>query len=139
MSPKRNFYQIGNKGILLVEILLAVVILSMSLVVIVHSLILSLRATSQSSRYTKAIWALDNEMVDWVLKRHITSLTSSRGDCDKPFEEYQCQMQAQKAPSSVGSYTKGLYEVQVTVQWPSGRNQKKIKAVTLLSEEETQK
>ena len=136
MKKKKKFSSIGHKGILLIEILLVVVILSVSLVLIINSLMSSLRATAISSSYTRAIFALDNKMFDLVLKRHMASSFYESGNCDKPFEIYQYLIETKEASSPSGQDVKGINEVHASVQWPLGKKQKKIKAITLLLDEE---
>ncbi|MFC1510606.1 hypothetical protein ACFL49_02995 [Candidatus Omnitrophota bacterium] len=83
----------GNRrGALLMEVLLAVVILSVSLTLIVQSLASSLRATVYSLNYAKAAFLADNKMFDLFQ----ASLGFEEGvgvrHFDPPFDAYRYQL-----------------------------------------------
>lgn len=69
-SRKNKF---NNKGSLLMEALLSVVILSVSITFIIQSMVNSLRVMNYGADYTQALILAENKMFDYVSKEGLSS------------------------------------------------------------------
>jgi Tfp pilus assembly protein PilV len=126
----RNNKLHSAQGTLLLEVLLAVVILSTSLSVIVKSLASSLRAMATSADYSKAMILLENKMFELMRKKIIDASFTDAGGFPSPFEKYQYTVKTHG--TAEGNQPNGVNEVEVRVFWSSGLNQKGISATTCL-------
>jgi len=123
-----------TKGILLIEVLLGVVIISVSLTMIIASLMTSIRASVFSEDYSRAAIILDNLFFDLMVTPDPFFLSSSLGeDCGQPFDGYQCHITTEDSFELFGQEAlEGLNKVSATVSWPSGMNRKEISSQTLV-------
>ena len=126
----------GNeaKVFILLEVLLAVVIMSGSLVLVIHSLMISARAAVLSQRYAAASLALENSIFGLMVAESDLSQTD-----DEP-QGLEYERQIESGPSSlleVGGAT-GLKEVTVAVRWSESGKSKQVSAETLLLSGEEQ-
>ena len=73
-----SYKKLQKRGSFLVEVLLTVVILSVSLTIIIQSLVSSLRAISYSANYSSAILSAENKMFELLQQAHLFLLLNNR-------------------------------------------------------------
>jgi len=123
-----------KKGALLLEVLIAVVILSVCLTLIAKSLLTCLRATVTSADYTEAVILLDNKFSEIIQKKSIAANIREEGVFEAPFERFSYVIES--APVSFDGLD-GLNEVTADVSWGMGLKERKITLrVLLLNQEE---
>ena len=134
MKRKRRFYFkkfpkcSSNRGMLLLEAILAIVILVVSISVIIESLVSGLRATMFTTDYSKAILLADNVMVEVMRQRSAKPSLPSDDDFSAPNEEYHYQLKMDKARSDESG--EKLHEARLVVSWKSGSKEREIPFVT---------
>lgn len=124
--------KVDQRGSLLVEVLLSVVILSTALTLMIQSLTASLRAIQYGAGYTTALILLDNQMCDLLRKgtarpglRETKSLAGPAG-----FQTgYSYSMRAE--PSDIVADNK-IVEVDASVAWRSGKKDNTVGLTTFL-------
>lgn len=124
-----NFFRCtkANRGSLLLEVLLAIVILSTSLILIIQSFVSSLRAMVYSGDYSTAAFLLDSKMFD-VLHSQFVQSGQGEGVFPKPFDKYRYTMKIQRSESDDSENM--INEINVDIIWVSGMKEKRISAVT---------
>lgn len=131
LIPKNN-----KRGSFLVEVLLAVVILSVSLTLIIQSMTTSLRASQYVRGYTLALGFLENELFDLKQQKTIDAGTRTERNLAQPYEAYRYVMESRSAPEDGGGI---LNEVRAEIIWASGRRTNKLGVTTyLLGEKDDQ-
>ena len=121
-----------NHGVLLLEALLAILILTVSLSVIIESLVSGYRATVFTADYSKAVILLDNAMFDTLRKRFIESSLQDQGNFPEPQDQFHYELKTVSL-SQEGSPA-ALDEVQGKVAWKSGRKEQEVAVVTWLAD-----
>ncbi len=119
-KKQRKAFQVFSSvaGIVLLEVLLAIAVFSLSLTFLIHSLAQSYRATVYSRDYSKAIYISDNYMSRIFARGSIEQDKQEEGDFPDPFEEFHYALQsAQSANESVGER---LNEFLFEVSWMLG-------------------
>ncbi len=124
---------IKERGAFLIEVLLTVVILSISLTLIIQSLTSSLKASARVASYTHAILAIENAMLDLAYKKFPPgSSTNSQSN-----ELFQVSSNIQKISSEKN--IKNGKEVQLQVSWKTNQKPQKLSVTTYaLEEKQTQ-
>ena len=116
--------KINQKGSLLLESLLSIVIVSVSLVVITQSLLSSLRAIKKSSAYLVAMTAMENKMdalIYQCLRRQpLKEIVSSPSE-----EPYQYSLEEQTIDTDEKN-TAILKEVKLMSSWGESREDNQI-------------
>lgn len=110
-----------ERGQLLVELLLAVVILAAGLTVVIRSFLMSLRAASDTAGYTGAVIAAENTFVQTLQLYSEEAAVPKEASTD-----YRAQVRL--APPS--ELSAGLAPAQIGVSWDEGR--KKIFTTTYI-------
>ena len=118
-----------NRGMLLLEAIMAVVILAISISVIIESLVSGLRATTLTTHYSRALLLADHMMTELLSQRSGEALAPSAGIFPSPDEQYQYELKTQKLLSAPSN---GLTQVELTVLWKSGQKQQDLSVVTWL-------
>lgn len=118
----------NQKGSLLVEVLLAIVILSTVLTVIIQAMISSLRANDYASGYTKAGFLLENKMFDLIRKGTISSGASDEGSFPEPDNQYRYAFKV----SSPDEQANDIFRVELKVNWESGKKKNSLALETYL-------
>lgn len=125
-----------NKGSLLIEALLAVVILSTSLSLILQSLVASLRASVYSVDYTQALILLESKMNEALMKGKSPEGSSEEGNFPEPHERYFYVLKAQ---ALTGEDEENLDQLMLSISWNTKKKKNNISLETyLFKEEETQ-
>jgi Tfp pilus assembly protein PilV len=122
----KQFHNKQKKGVLLLETLLAVVILSTSLVFIVQSLTSSLRTVTLSLDYTRALFILENKMAALVLG----TASESGNDTIEGAERTFTYTENKESQSGSGSVSKE--KVDMEVSWHAGRKDNAVSLQTYI-------
>lgn len=118
-----------DKGSVLVEVLLAVMILGVGLTWVIQSMAASLRVSRQSPDYTTALILLENEMTGLMREKTIASDFALQKHFPAPDDRYTCSLTAR--PASVDEAGR-INEVTAQIFWKSGRRNNKITLKTFL-------
>ena len=121
-----------NKGSLIIEALLAVVILSTSLSLILQSLVASLRANVYSVDYTQALILLESKMNESLMKGKTTE-GSEEGDFPEPHERYSYVLKTQPL---TGEDEENLDQLMLSIAWNTKGKKNNISLETYLFKEE---
>ena len=128
MSRERKI--LNEKGMLLLEAILAVVILTVSLSVIIESLVSGLRATVFTVDYSKALILVDNVMSDILRQRTVEPSLVDKADFPEPDDAFQYQSKTQEIKEAVTE--SAFQEAQLTVSWRSGQKEQDVSVTTWL-------
>ena len=123
----------NDRGTLLLEVLLVIVILSVGLTLIIQSMVASLRAVVYSADYSMAMILAEDKMFDLLKTRSVDANFQEEGDFSKPSERFHYQIKAEPVKSVDKEATGQLNEVTLEVSWLSGGNRKSMSLVTYLS------
>ncbi|VAX36078.1 hypothetical protein MNBD_UNCLBAC01-978 [hydrothermal vent metagenome] len=123
IKEKKGAVPFNQKGSLLIEILLVVVILSVSLTLIVQSLLSSLQVVRYNAEYSKAVMVLDNKLVQLMQYKKLDSFFKDDNEFLKEENGYQYTLEEEEVEQD-GKIT-GLTKIKLGVSWPSG-NKKRI-------------
>ena len=119
-----------NKGSLLIEAILAVVILGTSLTVIIQSLSSAVRANVVTFEYLTATTLLENKMFGLIKDGFIKRNIKEEQPFMEPFEKYRGLIETKEA-ASVPKPSQ-LNEVNLNVSWDSGRRTNVLSVITYL-------
>jgi hypothetical protein len=122
----------SRAGVILLEAILSVVVMSVSLAVIIHTYLVSYRGHNQGALSTMGLFALENEMTHiwWDLDNKISDLYQQEKSSDKPFEKFQVTTLAQKGAPPLDAFN----ILSVMVRWPEGEKIKQTEVVTMVKE-----
>ena len=118
-----------QQGSILLEALLSTVILSVSITIIIHSMVASLRAAKYTADYSVALILADNKINNLRVKKNIESGNREEkffGEHDKKFR-YLLQTR-----QFDDEYVRDLNEVNVDVSWKNGAKKNKMLFSTYL-------
>lgn len=118
----------NQRGSFLLEALLSVVILSVSITIIIHSLASAARTTTQTSRYITASVLADDYLTEILWKRFIESGVYRAGNFERPYEKFRYLLETRRAEHAPD----GINEVSLDVSWPSRNTSRKLKVKTYL-------
>ncbi len=121
-----------NKGSLIIEALLAVVILSTSLSLILQSLMASLRASVYSVDYTQALILLESKMNEALMKGKSPE-GSREENFPEPHERYSYILKAQ---ALTGEDEENLDQLMLSISWNTKKKKNNISLETYLFKEE---
>jgi len=131
---KRDFF--SSNAFTLIEVLLVVIILSVSLTVIISSLVTCLRGISYIRDYTQAVWLLDDKLTEIMTS---TDLIDEQGEFEPPFQRFRYGLEIRDPSTDQARLLNSLQEVAVEVVWRAGRNEKKIQTVVWIGNPEAQR
>lgn len=115
----------GQRGFLLLEILLAIVLLTGGLTLVLRSFGSSLGALGSSADYTKALLLLEERLWELEAKGSIVPGTFT-GEFSKEDGKFRWEVKASELTE------KGLCETQVTVSWQQRGRPRALSIVTYL-------
>jgi len=119
----------NKKGFMLLEILQVVIILAGALVMVIRSLTMSVRSSVLSEDYAKAALALEGLTFPMLSGR----VGSASVDLCGELSPQQCRVEWKDSLfSEEDSSAIRLKEAEITVTWPSGQGEKRVKANTFL-------
>lgn len=118
-----------EQGSILLEALLSTVILSVSITIIIHSMIASLRATKYTADYSVALILADNKINNLRVKGNIESGKRE----EKSFSDYDKKFRYLMQTSQFSDENaKGINKVDMDVLWANGAKRNKILFSTYL-------
>ena len=125
----KNLQWIQNtKGSLLVEVLLAVVILSVSLTLIIQSMASSLRATVYSTGYSMALLLMENRLFHILYLPVTGAYAQESGQFPQPYNRYHYDLTISGLTGSED--LKKISQVDLDVSWSAKGAEKKISLAT---------
>jgi len=116
------------RGAFLLEALLAVFIMSVALVGLIRGLMTSLNAAVEAEKYTGAIVAANNALLEMVRLngQKVTAPVLLENQVDKITAKFTIN------PSDNIQIPPSMQQAQLTVAWPGKLKEKKIEAITLI-------
>lgn len=118
-----------NKGSLLLEALLSIVILSVSVTVVIQSMASSLRAAVYSVDYTKALFLLEDTMFGLMQEGFITPGISEERTYPAPNEKFRYVL---KTEPNDEPGQENINKVELSVLWETKRRESAIKLETYI-------
>jgi general secretion pathway protein I len=123
-----------RKGFTLIEVLVAVVLLGIGLTIILELFSGGLRSVRLSEEYTRAVWYGREKMEEMLVSREL-----SEGVTEGTFDpSYSWKIEVKKSNPLIGQGEEGtttlpieLYQIIVTVTWPSGARQRSLEIESL--------
>ena len=126
----RNLIIKKNKGFLLVEVLVTVVILSVSLTFITRSLMTGLNSLEIIKQYTTGYSLLEQKLWDIEGKYFIDAGLKIEEDFPEPYQNFKYSLETENMKDDG---EKGLLnKVSLSVNWPTKNNRREISIVTYL-------
>ncbi|OGX29559.1 MAG: hypothetical protein A2705_01355 [Omnitrophica WOR_2 bacterium RIFCSPHIGHO2_01_FULL_52_10] len=132
LNNRTRVFSRDQRGSLLIEVLVSVVILSTALTLIIQSMAASLRAIQYGAGYTTALILLDNQMCDLLRKGTAKSGLRETKNLAGPAGSrtgYSYSMRAE--PSDIVADNK-IVEVDASVAWRSGKKDSTVDLTTFL-------
>jgi len=117
-----------SQGALLIEVLLAIMILSVVLTVVMNSFVSSLRATVTTADYSTALSLLDDKMFDVQLQKALETQASSES-FPEPYDRFSYDFESKDF--GVDSPTKTIQEIDLSVSWTQGKRNNRVNLATL--------
>lgn len=117
----------GNSGVLLLEALLSVMILSVALVVIVQSMAMSARTLGQSLEYERAITLLENQLFMIIRDPQVKLADFAATSFDPPHQDFRYRYNLSSLDQSRED---ALQQLDLTVLWGPQDNPKRLPLVT---------
>ena len=123
-----------ERGALLLESLLAVVVMAIALTLIIQSMTGSLRAAVRSVQYTRAAVLADNCTFAYLRDPAALSGSVTADGFAAPFEEYQCRGEMKALPETIAGEKMDLplKNFLMTVTWGEGRQARTFSLQTFL-------
>jgi prepilin-type N-terminal cleavage/methylation domain-containing protein len=119
-----------NKGFLLVEVLITVVILSVGLTLIARSLITGIKSLEIIKQYTTGYSLLEEKLWDIERKYFIESGLNKEEDFLEPYQDFTYSLETENIKDNE---EKGmLNKVLLSVNWPTKFSRREISVVTYL-------
>lgn len=116
-------------GFFLVEVLLSVVILSVSLTLIIQSMTSALRSSAFAGEHTTALILLENKMFDLLEKGFVETDLRKQEQIPQPYDRYVYFLDVKPVE---GSNDRRLNEVDAGLTWKSGKRQNRVAFQTYL-------
>jgi Tfp pilus assembly protein PilE len=118
----------NRKGMILVEAIISVVIISISLTLIMQSFLSSYRSVVFQKDYTQALIGIENQLS----KIFFDPQSVSKEDRSESFKKFEYRRSASKS-------MEGMDKIVLDVHWPSGRSQRHISVATFIYDENNKK
>jgi len=119
-----------RRGIALMDVLVAGIMLAIGLAVVISLVTRSLRLQTDSEKQLTASWLADELLAMVVVEgpENFNKVQDSNGRYEFPFEEFEFDVQIDEQGDSLP------YSVTATVSWPSGRGYKNVQAHTFIDD-----
>jgi len=117
-------------GALLIEVLLAITVMTGGLVLVTQSFMASLRATVYSYDYSLATLLAENKMTELLQKGPVKDGYQESKKFPEPYEKFQYELKAKNIRS--GSEPGFSNQVDFEISWSSGKKEHKIPVTTFL-------
>ena len=122
---------LSRRGVLLIEILLSMVILSVSLTLIMQSLLSNLHAIAGAIDYARNTLAFESKL-DLVFMQSLRHDPIHDGELADSSGEYQFFLKQHPVQASNNSTAMRLNEAELTMSWKNGKKENHISTVTFL-------
>jgi len=122
-----------REGVIMIEVLCAVVILAVCLTMIIRSLLIGVEALVIAKDYMQATMLIDEKMFDLMKKSLSQELLAQEGSFDRPGKDYRYFLEIDNLPADYPA--ENMNEVKLSVSWPSGRNRREVSVATFLFNE----
>ncbi len=129
-KDKTNCFFSQKKGAVIIEVLLAITIMSVGLTFIIQSFVSSLRANIYTSGYSTAIILLENKMYEYRQSNVIKEDIKEEGIFEKPYDKFRYRIESKKITEE-GS-RKDLNEMTLRVSWSSGKRENNVSVTTYI-------
>lgn len=116
-------------GFFLVEVLLSVVILSVSLTLIIQSMTSALRSSAFAEDHTTALILLENKMFDLLEKGFVETGLKKEEQIPQPYDRYGYFLDVKPVG---GGNERRLNEVDAGLTWKTGKRQNRVAFQTYL-------
>ena len=113
----------------MLEALLSTVILSVSITIIIHSMVASLRAAKYTADYSIALILADNKINNLRVKENIESGKREGRSFSDAYKKFRYLLQTRQLDDEYG---RGLNEINVDVLWENGAKKNKMLFSTYL-------
>lgn len=118
-----------RKGVLLLEALLAVMILSVSLVVVIRSLSMSARSVNYSLEYLRAVTLLENQLFFMTRAPEKDISAPAEGALPRPHQDFQYRHTLEPV---LGHDQELLRQLDMEISWGSGGTRKRLPLTTYI-------
>lgn len=126
----RNSIIRKNRGFLLVEVLITVVILSVGLTLIARSLMMGLKSLDVIKQYTEGISLLEAKLWDIESQDIIEAGLQVKENFLEPYQKFSYQLETKNLQED--DETGILNQVALSVDWPTKNERRGISVVTYL-------
>jgi Tfp pilus assembly protein PilV len=123
----RYYKNLNQKGSILLEALLAVVILATALTAVIQAMMSGLRSTVAAADYLRAANILDQLMIEKFVADSGNSKPVEPTQLAAPYERYQYSVNV----SDVDDADLKLRSVECSVEWPAGKGKRMLTAALL--------
>lgn len=134
LTSKLFFKKERSKGALLIEVILTLSVLSVGLVLIIHSLISSLRAMVYTSGYSLAGLLAEDKMYTLLQEGSIKEGLSDSGDFPEPYGDYHYELKTERIEED-SEQEEFFNEVELKVIWSTGKKEREIIVTTYMTNE----
>ena len=126
-----------TRGFILLEVLLGVVIVSVSLTLIIQSMTSSLKAAEYASDYTTACFLIEDKLNEFMQTQTIPANLNESGQCVEPHEKYHYVLTTERInltdiPDDIDPLVEKINQVNFQMLWKRGHAEKKVDVVTYL-------
>ena len=122
----------NTRGSLLLEALLATVILSVSITIIIHTMVSTLRSMTDSARYTMIVNLLENKMIELIQSDSDLIGKTEDDFFPEPNNEYRYSL-ITSSPQAIDS--EYISEARIKVSLDTGRRTKNVELTTYIFNE----
>ncbi|MBZ0166262.1 MAG: hypothetical protein K8I00_05595 [Candidatus Omnitrophica bacterium] len=122
MARRLNTLVYERGGALLLEVLLAIVIMSVSLGAIIQAMTTSLRGAQFAAQYTRATIAADNKMLSAIKENHIPAMDMGLDAVQPESSYFHFSVDREDSPEN-----SELEIVGVSTEWDAGRKTHRLK------------
>jgi len=121
----------NQAGAILMEVLLAVAIMTISLTVMIQALVSNMRSNVMARDYFKAEILLENVLFPLLQEQRLDPASLAETEFPPPDTRYHQKVEIK--PLSLDAAPEGLVEVAAAVTWPGGASEKELQITTYLS------
>jgi len=119
-----------KSGIVLLEVLISITILSAGLTLVIRSFISSLRASVNTVDYSTAVILAENKLNEYVQNGLPEDFSGEKNEFESPFEKFSYEIEAEEIDSDAAFDS--LNEVTLKVSWQTRRREKSVNLTTYL-------
>lgn len=126
------FFQRKNNraGAFLLEALIAVSILSVSLVMVIRAHVAALRAQTFARDHALAALLLENEMIKVIQKGTLERGRNTRKNLSAPYERFTFSLKT--VPVLGDAASDALNEAQLSLSWMDGKKERRLSVATFV-------